>query len=136
MPLDALLGLVDHHQSTLFPDNTNTTTADTNASTTPSTATAATPSTTPAATAGSATVTAATKTSTNVPSASTTGSAPPVSSDDTCGGRGCCDNDPAYRDEPVYDIWQLVPPVAATSFVLGMACLGLATRKRKSKAKD
>ena len=135
MPLGALLGLVDHHQSTLFPDNTNTTTADTNASTTPSTATAATPSTAPAATAGSATVTA-TKTSTNVPSASTTGSAPPVSSDDTCGGRGCCDNDPAYRDEPVYDIWQLVPPVAATSFVLGMACLGLATRKRKSKAKD
>ena len=58
--------------------------------------------------------------------------------DSHCGGRGCCDEQVATAanvSKPM-DWSQLIPSIAAGSFGLGMCCVWIAGKKRKSKKKQ
>jgi hypothetical protein len=59
----------------------------------------------------------------------------PAIDDSHCGGRGCCDDQVAATANVAkpMDWSQLIPSIAAASFGLGMCCVWVAGRKRKSK---
>ena len=64
--------------------------------------------------------------------------AAPTTNIDVCGGRGCCDEqwDKEHGILRMVDYQQWFPAIALFSFLGGMCCMGMASRKRSANSEE